>query len=69
MHTYTRAGAREREVISVGCIPYTRAGAREREVISAGCKPILGREMFSTLIPLVNVCVCLHMRACVCACM
>ena len=21
MHTYTRAGAREREVISVGCIP------------------------------------------------
>ena len=44
MHTYTRAGAREREVISAGCIPYTRAGAREREVISIGCIPILGQE-------------------------
>ena len=44
MHTYTRAGAREREVISVGCILSTRAGAREREVISVGCIPILGQE-------------------------
>ena len=44
MHTYTRAGAREREIISVGCTPYTRAGEREREVISVGCIPILGQE-------------------------
>ena len=44
MHTYTRARAREREVISAGCIPYTRAGAREREVLSVGCIPILGQE-------------------------
>ena len=40
----TRAGAREREIIGVGCTPYTREGAREREVISAGCIPILGQE-------------------------